>query len=151
MDYANDKNGKRIHASMAVRTEEYFCPFCGAKLILRDGAELKKHFAHPEGSHDCELLQDEWKSPECAWKSDWLSLLSPERCNMLIKSKGARHVADYCDEYSVYIFQKGLVKPEEFRKKSAFFEKAGYSVIWVFDGRSFELTPHKEKPGIYRC
>jgi len=46
---ACDKNSKRIEANIASKNEKYYCPKCGAEVLLKKGKIKIPHFAHNIG------------------------------------------------------------------------------------------------------
>lgn len=46
MLFALDKDANKVYIENAKRNQEYFCPCCGSKLILKLGDIRIHHFSH---------------------------------------------------------------------------------------------------------
>lgn len=65
----NKETHKRIYIDDAInneKNEEYICPVCGSKLIVRNGSINIPHFAHVRNNH-C----DSFSSDISKWHLDW--------------------------------------------------------------------------------
>ena len=45
---AINTEGIKVSADKADKKEKYFCPTCGAEMILKQGSKISWHFAHPK-------------------------------------------------------------------------------------------------------
>lgn len=52
-NYAIDKTGQLVHIENAQHGSEYFCPYCNAPMITRQGKVNRWHFAHKNNIHNC--------------------------------------------------------------------------------------------------
>ena len=50
MLFAIDKDGNRVYIKNTHVKQEYFCPECGERLVLKKGQVRTHHFAHPPHS-----------------------------------------------------------------------------------------------------
>lgn len=50
ISWAKDSEGKVIHVNDAIKDNNYYCPCCDEKLILRAGTIKRKHFSHRNDS-----------------------------------------------------------------------------------------------------
>ena len=51
--YALDKDKKYINIKDAIKGNAYYCPCCGAPMIIREGKIKRKHFAHKANTENC--------------------------------------------------------------------------------------------------
>jgi len=51
--YANDGDGRLINVSEALHGKIYYCPYCGAEMIPRQGKIRRWHFAHKSNLENC--------------------------------------------------------------------------------------------------
>ena len=129
MFYANDTSGKRVFIDNAIVKGEYFCPTCGATLIIRKGNKRVHHFAHKR-SKEC---TDSWHYDMTDWHYDW-QLRFPEECREVVMEKdGIKHRADVFFDNNVIEFQHSPLSPNEFEERNNFYTSLGYKVIWIFD------------------
>ena len=52
ISWAKDSEGKVIHVNDAIKDNNYYCPCCDEKLILRAGTIKRKHFSHRNDSKE---------------------------------------------------------------------------------------------------
>ena len=131
MLFALDRNCNRIHIDATVKGEDYFCPCCESRLVLKKGTERIHHFAHPANS----FCMDSWHYDMTEWHFDWQNKF-PKECQEIVKEKdGQKHRADVLIEKEkvVFEFQHSQLSPYEFGERNAFYNALGYKVIWVFD------------------
>ena len=50
MLFALDREGNKVYIDSTKRSEGYFCPCCGSKMVLKMGEIRQHHFAHPSES-----------------------------------------------------------------------------------------------------
>lgn len=51
--YALDENDKSIEVSSALKGENYHCPYCKERMIIKEGQKKRKHFAHYRKTENC--------------------------------------------------------------------------------------------------
>lgn len=152
MFIAINEKGNRIHIEKANNDEQYFCPTCGEKLILRRGNIRIHHFAHSAKS----ICKDTWDYDMSYWHQNWQSKF-PIECQEVVKElNGEKHRADVLIEEAktVIEFQHSNLSFEEFNERNAFYNKLGYKVIWIFDVveeiDNRELMSDDERDELYR-
>lgn len=131
MLFALDRNCNRIHIDATVKGEDYFCPCCESRLVLKKGTERIHHFAHPANS----FCMDSWHYDMTEWHLDWQNKF-PKECQEIVKEKdGQKHRADVLIEEAkvVFEFQHSQLSPTEFEERNSFYNDLGYTVVWVFD------------------
>lgn len=128
MFYAINSNGNRVNINDASTVEEYFCPLCKSKLVIKNGSVYAKHFAH--NSHEC---FDNWNYDMSEWHQHKQSFFESEFCEVVVKHNGETHRADVLIDNTVIEFQHSSITADEFEKRTIFFINAGYRIAWVFD------------------
>ncbi len=128
MEFGIDKYGKRVSAYDANKDEEYFCPCCGNKLLLKTGDLNVWHFAHRSG--EC---VDNWHYDMSEWHQKMQKKFEPKYREVVIKNNGIIHRADILKDGIVIEFQHSPISSEEFTDRNVFYTSAGYRVVWVFD------------------
>lgn len=131
MRFALDKDGKRVHIDATHAKENYFCPECGAKLVLRKGNIRTHHFAHQANSQ----CTDSWHYDMSDWHMRWQARFPLETQEVVKTYNGQKHRADVLDEGSklVFEFQHSALSSDEFDDRNRFYNGLGYKVIWIFD------------------
>lgn len=135
MYYANDKDGDRVFIDDAQKGQNYTCPACGDKLIIKRGYVVAHHFAH-KAHKNC----DPWyKDRMSAWHRKLQSMFPPECQEVVLwnEDHSEFHVAD------VFYMRKGIgnvveiqhspISRKEFILRSDFYLSLGYKLIWIFD------------------
>ena len=90
MYIALDSSNNRVEISNAMKGDEYFCPLCKSKLIVKKGKIKQPHFAH-QTCLDC----DEWSSDMSDWHKQWQERFPEEYREVVITgSTGEKHRAD---------------------------------------------------------
>lgn len=152
MFIAVNEKGNRIHIEKANTNEQYFCPTCGEKLILRRGDIRIHHFAHSTKS----ICKDSWHYDMSYWHQNWQSKF-PIECQEVVKElNGLKHRADVLIEEAKIVieFQHSNLSFEEFNERNTFYKKLGYKVIWIFDlveeFDSCALFSDEEREELYR-
>jgi len=131
MLFALDKDNKKVHIDNTIRSEDYFCPCCGSKMVLRMGDIRIHHFAHPSDS----ICRDTWHYDMTEWHYEWQNRF-PKEYQEIVKTKdGQKHRADVLieSEKVVFEFQHSPLSPDEFEDRNSFYNSLGYKVIWIFD------------------
>lgn len=108
--------------------EDYFCPVCGSKLLIKDGAINSKHFAHVSLS-DC----DDFTHDMSEWHRAWQERFPIENREVVVEHGGEKHRADVLIGKYVLEFQHSPISAAEVERRNGFYVRAGYQVIWVFD------------------
>lgn len=131
MRFAIDKNGKRVCIENVDDNQDYFCPICGQKLVLKRGKIVVHHFAHLPNSQ----CHDSWHYDMSDWHMRWQSRFPLDTQEIVKVKDGQKHRADVLleDKKVVYEFQHSPLSPEEFEDRNRFYNSLGYKVIWIFD------------------
>ena len=131
MLFAIDKDGNRVYIKNTHVKQEYFCPECGERLVLKKGQVRTHHFAHPPHS-EC---TDSWHYDMSDWHINWQSKFPLETQEIVKVKDGQKHRADVLieDKKVVYEFQHSPLSAEEFEDRNSFYNSLGYKVIWIFD------------------
>ena len=131
MRFALDKDGKRVYIEQTHAKQDYFCPECGEKLVLKKGEIRMHHFAHPSHSK----CTDSWHYDMSDWHMRWQARFPLETQEIVKTKDGQKHRADVLleDKKVVCEFQHSPLSPEEFDDRNAFYNSLGYKVIWIFD------------------
>lgn len=132
---ALDKNGERIFAKYATKEEDYFCPLCGEKVILRQSEIVIPHFAH-KASSKC----DSWTSDMSEWHMRMQNRYPDEWQEIVVEHNGEKHRADVLHDNIVIEFQHSPISSKEYQKRNKFYMDAGYTLIWVFDARKWSIS-----------
>lgn len=127
MEFALNHNNERIHVSKANKTEEYFCPICHKKVVLRKGQTNIAHFAHQS---NCD---DSWHYDMSEWHSEWQNQFPKKNQEFVVEHNGEKHRADVMACGYAIEFQHSPITAEEFDERNEFYLSYGKKVIWVFD------------------
>lgn len=84
MFIANDKDGKRIDIFNALNTKnnDYFCPMCKGKLLLKNGKINISHFAHVS-LKDCDSFTNDMSE----WHYNWQCNFPEENREVIVSIK----------------------------------------------------------------
>ncbi len=78
MLFAVDYNDKKVHIDDTQSNLQYYCPICGAPLIMKKGEIRQHHFAH-SANHRC---TDSWERKGeydmSEWHTGWQSCFPKE-------------------------------------------------------------------------
>ena len=125
---AINTEGIKVSADKADKKEKYFCPTCGAEMILKQGAKISWHFAHPS---EC---KDNWHYEEkTPWHKNWQDKFSIENQEVVMLTDEEIPRADVFINNTVVEFQHSNLSLEEFNKRNDFYTSLGYRVVWVVD------------------
>lgn len=125
---AKDKQGNIVDIENAIKGKEYFCPFCGTKIIAKVGGKIREHhFAHKDKC--IETWKYENKTP---WHRYWQGLF-PEHTEVLLTANDVTHIADILINNIVIEIQHSPMTIEEFRARNDFYTSLGYKVVWIWD------------------
>lgn len=127
MEFAINNNNDRIHASDANNQEEYFCPLCNKKVILRNGQINADHFAHKS------KCDDPWNYDMSIWHCEWQQQFPKKNQEVVIAFNGEKHRADVMACGYVIEFQHSPITADEFNERNKFYLSYGKKVIWIFD------------------
>lgn len=145
MLFAIDKNNRRVQANVNTKKdEEYFCPVCRTKVIIKIGEKNIPHFSHVSKSHCAyanyykekaqshrhkkmiQYMTSYFKGYNCIQSIDVEQNIIPNKISDMIISleNGIRFIVE-CEFKKIdYTMYKDITS--EYNKK-------GYSVLWVFD------------------
>lgn len=131
MLFALDKNSKKTYIDEADENEDYFCPLCCEKLILKKGTIRRHHFSHKANS----ICVDCWNYDTTDRHMDWQNQFPLEFQEIVKEKNNKKHTADVlCEEKKTVIeFQHMPLSSAEFDERNDFFNLLGYKVIWIFD------------------
>lgn len=131
MRFAVDKDNNRIHIDQTHANDDYFCPSCGEKLVMKKGKIRTHHFSHPSHS----ICTDSWHYDMSEWHTRWQDRFPLETQEISKSKDGKKHRADVLleKEKIVFEFQHSSLEPEEFDDRNSFYNSLGYKVIWIFD------------------
>lgn len=131
MRFALDKYGNRVCINQTFIKEEYFCPLCGEKLVLKKGNIRVHHFAHQSNSQ----CNDFWHYDMSEWHIRWQNRFPLETQEIVLTKDDCKHRADVLleKEKVIYEFQHYSLSAEEFDERNKFYNSLGYRVIWIFD------------------
>lgn len=127
MEFALNLENRRIHATAADKSQEYFCPICRGRVTPRQGDINAWHFAHQS------TCTDAWSYDMSEWHRTWQERFPEEQREVVIEHNGESHRADILTGNCVIEFQHSKISASEFEERNAFYTSAGYKVIWVFD------------------
>ena len=136
---ARDVDGIIVWATDANKIEDYFCPVCGAKMILKAGDVNAWHFAH-----EANTCSDTWNYDMSEWHRDMQEQFPLECREVVMTHNGETHRADVFKDNVVVEFQHSPISPSEFTARNNFYNGLGYKVAWVFD-----VSEQFEKGSIY--
>lgn len=128
MFIAYDKDEVAIDIEDAVKGEEYFCMTCGFPLLIKEGTQNAKHFAHKAG--EC---TDSWHYDMSKWHIRMQSYFPKEAREVVVKLGNKTHRADVLVDKTVIEFQHSSISAEEYMDRNDFFNSLGYKVVWIFD------------------
>ena len=151
--FAHDKDDNRVYIDDTHSNSEYYCPYCGATLIVRKGDIRHHHFAH-KSHHEC---SDTWSRngyyDDSSWHNDWQSRFPKENQEIKLNLGQTAHRADVMIDRSVIEFQHSVMSPDKFDDRNNFYLNLGYKVIWLFDlsdlFESGKITYEKREDGLH--
>ncbi len=89
MFYALNKDGIRIDAYEADKNEQYTCPICNNRVILKRGSVNIDHFAH-----EANVCEDTWNYDMSEWHKRMQNYFPRESQEVVVSHKGRKHRAD---------------------------------------------------------
>ncbi len=133
MFIAHDYNDQRVHVDETRSNQAYYCPYCGAPLIIKKGDIRQHHFAH-SARHEC---SDEWARngsyDNSDWHNEWQALFPKRNQEIKLSLGDVSHRADVLVGYSVVEFQHSAMNPKRFDDRNNFYLNLNYKMIWLFD------------------
>ncbi len=133
MLFAIDYNDNRVHIEDTHGNQEYYCPYCGAPLIMKKGEIRQHHFAHKQ-NHIC---SDTWERSHSydisPWHNEWQSLFPKENQEVKLSLGDTKHRADVMIDRTVIEFQHSIMSVKDFDDRNNFYFNLGNKVIWLFD------------------
>lgn len=142
MFYAHDNFRNRVNINDAIEGNDYYCPCCHGKLILKKGLVNQWHFAHKTKVH-C----DDWYEMS-EWHKRWQEQFPEQFREVVLAEDGEKHRADIKVGNLVIEFQKSPLKCQDFRKRSMFYGKNN-NLVWVFnvmDKSIGDITKYPKNP-----
>lgn len=127
MEFALNHNNERVHATDANKQDEYFCPLCREKVVLRSGDYNADHFAHRSS------CKDTWNYDMSEWHFEWQQQFPKGNQEVVVELDGVKHRADVMACGYVIEFQHSPITADEFNERNQFYLNYGKKVIWVFD------------------
>lgn len=127
MEFALNLNNERVHASCADKDQDYICPLCRKKVVLRRGEINVVHFAHQS------KCDDNWKYDMSEWHSEWQQQFPKRNQEVVVDINGEKHRADVIACGYVIEFQHSPITADEFDERNKFYLSNGKKVIWIFD------------------
>lgn len=129
MFFANTTNKQRVKARYAKDDEQYFCPLCGAKVLLKEPGTKNAHFVHETETH-CENSDSNSKT---SWHRRMQNHFSDKYQEVIVSEYGEEHIADIVKDGVVIKFMDDDISNEEFVDQTDFFRAIGFHVIYIFD------------------
>jgi len=127
MEFALNQSNDRVHAIDAAKQDEYYCPLCHKKVVLRKGQVNIDHFAHQS------KCDDTWNYDMSVWHSEWQQQFPKRNQEVVVEFNGEKHRADVMACGYVIEFQHSPITADEFNVRNQFYLNYGKKVIWIFD------------------
>lgn len=160
MYIAIDDNGNRVHISNAIKEQNYKCPLCKDKVIIKDGSIRIKHYAHAKLQ-----CQDDFSNDMSEWHYEWQEQFPEEAREIVVKAKThdtsdmeyhgedfnylcmdmpsdtlLQHRADIIIGNTVIEFQHSPISEKDFLRRNYFYGTLlGLDVVWVFDASNADI------------
>jgi hypothetical protein len=128
----------------SIELEESHCPLCRDPLLARRGDVVAWHWYHhatPGSRRRCPWEESAW---HLQWKSAYLSL-GGWRVEVPVTIDGARYVIDAARGDHLREFVHSL--SPYYASKHRALSRAGYDVLWIFDGEEFGSKRQQSVPG----
>lgn len=157
---ARNANGELIQAYQASKQkdkngEEYYCPACNGKLVLKKGNIMIAHFAHHQHA-DCAIFSEGETLPHLKGKQlllekfegegvkvtleCWLPELQQRPDLLLVLADGKKIAVEY---------QCSPISPADLLARTQGYQKFGYEVWWIC-GVSYQPGGLKMKQSVYQ-
>ena len=133
LTFALDSGNARVFIDDTKSRCDYFCPVCGAPLIVRKGEVRRHHFAH---KRDCSCT-DSWDGTYdmSEWHFGWQEKFPEQNREICLSLGSVRHRADILVSKTVIEFQKSQLSKDQFDNRNVFYHGLGCKVVWLFDLR----------------
>ena len=128
MFYALNEDGTRVDAYEANKDENYTCPICNNRVILKQGKVNINHFAH-----ESSVCEDNWTYDMSKWHKRMQSYFPKESQEVIVQHQGKKHRADVLIGDVVLEFQFSSITAAEYEERNRFFKNAGYRLAWIFN------------------
>ena len=103
-------------------------------MIVKDGLENAKHFAHLAGT-----CTDSWNYDMSIWHRHMQKYFPPSAREVVVTNGNTKHRADVLIGNTVIEIQHSPISAEEFAERNNFFHSLGYRIAWIFDvSKQFE-------------
>lgn len=135
MFIAYDTKSNRVNIDNATKGENYYCPCCGAELIVKKGLINQWHFAHK-----CKADCDEWYEMS-EWHKSWQEKFPIRFREIALSNENEKHRADIKVGKLVVEFQKSPLSCENFLKRNHFYTNGNF-LIWLFDIRDKDIVQY---------
>lgn len=157
---ARNANGELIQACQAAKekgknVEEYYCPACKGKLVLKKGNIMIAHFAHHQHS-DCAVFSEGETLPHLKGKQlllekferegfevtleCWLPELRQRPDFLLVLADGKKIAVEY---------QCSPISPADLVARTRGYKRFGYEVWWIC-GTNYQPGGVKMKQSVYQ-
>ncbi|KRN31059.1 competence protein transcription factor [Liquorilactobacillus mali] len=132
---ALDDDGRLIWASDAINGDNYYCPFCHSKLLIRNGTLKRNHFAHQKKA--CHSFSEGETVEHLQGKMALAKLFERDGYGTEIESyfPELRQRPDIVIQKN---FQKGIIEFQcapvsvsKMRARSKGYKKAGFKFLWI--------------------
>lgn len=97
-------------------------------MIVKDGLENAKHFAHFAGT-----CADSWNYDMSIWHRHMQKYFPPSAREVVVTNGETKHRADVLIGKTVIEIQHSPISAEEFADRNEFFISLGYRIAWIFD------------------
>lgn len=132
MNIALNAKKERISASQAESQDCFYCPVCGAKVMLKRGQVRHPYFSHQQNV----LCSDDYSSEMSAWHYEWQDQFPPENQEIIFADHGETHRADVSVGKIILEFQESPLAIDEFQRRNRFYAGVGKTILWLFDASS---------------
>ncbi|CZR02270.1 Competence protein CoiA-like family protein [Trichococcus ilyis] len=157
---ASNANGELIQACQATKekgkkSDDYYCPACKGKLVLKKGNIMIAHFAHLQHS-DCsvfsegetlphlkgkQLLLEQFQSEGVAVTLEcWLPELQQRPDLLLVLEDGTKVAIEY---------QCSPIAPADLLGRTRGYQRCGYEVWWIC-GRNYQPGSARMTQSVYQ-
>lgn len=130
MFVAINQNGEIVDIDEANPRDKYYCRFCNAPMIIKDGEMNAKHFAHVSG-----FCTDTWNYDISEWHRQMQMFFPKEAREVVVENGNTKHIADVLIDKTVIEIQHSPITAAEFAERNEFFISLGYRIAWIFDVR----------------
>lgn len=125
--------GQKVLINDANDRDKYFCPSCGAEMIMRRGTIRQAHFAHKRT--EC---TDTWNRGTSGyelspWHHEWQSQFPLENQEVTLTFGEVKHRGDVVIGRTVVEFQHSPINSKKFGDRTNFYDSCGCKMVWLFD------------------